>query len=175
MIYKVIIVASKRVKEIGNEISKMKEDIKKLSSKNDNLEISDAADPKTILNYMILQKERTDKILMGLSEQLKRLEEDLRPVEDMEPGMYEGEQKGEIGLSDVDVKIVNFMQTKHNEMACADDISKFMNYKGKNAACARLKRLEMVGMVKRLQLGHTVYYKIDAGKTTKTLIVSPPQ
>jgi hypothetical protein len=60
-------------------------------------------------------------------------------------------------------------------MACAEDIKKHMSYKGKNAASARLNRLFKEGLLDRYQLGHKVYYKYDAGKTTKTLIVSPPQ
>ncbi len=174
--------ASKNPKEISREISRMKDEItemKKITEKSGNLKTEDV-DAKTLINVMLLQNERTDKILMGMMEQLKRLEEDLRY--DMEPemeseqfAMKPAEQGSEIGLSHVDAKIVNFLQTRHNEMACAEDISKFMNYKGKNAACARLKKLEEKKLVNRYQLGHTVYYKIDTGKTTNTLIVSPPQ
>jgi len=60
-------------------------------------------------------------------------------------------------------------------MACAEDIKREMNYRGRNAASARLNRLHKQGLLDRYQLGHKVYYKYDAGKTTNTLIVSPPQ
>jgi len=60
-------------------------------------------------------------------------------------------------------------------MACADDVKAGMNYRGRNAASARLNKLYKMGLIDRLQLGHKVFYKFDAGKTTKILIVSPPQ
>ena len=58
-------------------------------------------------------------------------------------------------------------------MACAEDIKNAMSYKGLNAASARLNNLFKRGILQRYQLGHKVYYKYDAGKTTNTLIISP--
>ena len=98
--------------------------------------------------------------------------------------LYSGEEQGqqyaeqlqesrEIPLSELDTKILNFIQLKG--MVCADDVRIFMKYNGRNAACARLNKLHKDGLVDRIQLGHKVYYKYDAGKTTNTLIISPPQ
>lgn len=164
--------ASKNAKELRKEIGEIKGDLAKLSAIKSMSEAE--ADPKTLLSFILAKNERTDKILMRLSEQLQRLEEDIR----YEPtGAEDGSPQPEelVGLSNVDVAIVNFLQTRHNEMTCAKEIAEHMGYSGKNAACARLKRLESMGLVKRLQLGHIVYYKFYADKTTKTLIVSPPQ
>jgi predicted transcriptional regulator of viral defense system len=80
-----------------------------------------------------------------------------------------------VPLSDIDAKIINFVQVQHNGMVCADEVREFMGYKGNNAACARLNKLYKDGLLDRFQLGHKVYYKFDAGKTTNTLIISPPQ
>jgi hypothetical protein len=77
-------------------------------------------------------------------------------------------------LSTQDVKILQFIQL-NRDMACADDIRGAMNYRGRNAASARLKRLQGLGLLERIQMGHKVYYKYDAGKATNLLIVSPPQ
>ena len=60
-------------------------------------------------------------------------------------------------------------------MLCADDIKEKLHYKGRNAACTRLNRLHKAGLLERHQLGHKVYYKYDAGKATKLLILSPPK
>ena len=60
-------------------------------------------------------------------------------------------------------------------MVCADEVKTLMGYKGRNAACTRLNKLYKDGLLDRYQLGHKVYYKYDAGKTTNTLIISPPQ
>ena len=79
----------------------------------------------------------------------------------------------EVPLSLLDAKILDFVQT--HTMICADDLMKAMNYRGRNAACARLNRLYREGLLERYQLGHKVFYKFDAGKTTNTLIISPPQ
>ncbi len=164
--------ASKNAKELRKEISEIKEDLARLSAVKNMTEME--ADPKTLLSFILAKNERTDKILLRLSEQLQRLEQDIRyEPESTEAGSTQQDEL--VGLSIVDAAIVNFLQTRHNEMACAKEIAEHMGYNGKNAACARLKKLEGKGLVKRLQLGHTVYYKFYAGKTTKTLIVSPPQ
>ena len=76
-------------------------------------------------------------------------------------------------ISELDAKILQHIQIKG--MSCADDIKKQMNYRGRNAASARLNRMYKQGLLERHQLGHKVYYKYDAGKAAKTLIVSPPQ
>ena len=61
------------------------------------------------------------------------------------------------------------------DIACSEDIQKRMNYKGRNAASARLNKLYKQGLLERYQLGHKVYYKYNAGKATNPLIISPPQ
>lgn len=81
----------------------------------------------------------------------------------------------DLPISGLDARILQFIQTREKEMACADDIKSMMNYRGRNAASARLNRLCRQGLLRRYQLGHRVYYKFDAGKATNLLIVSPPQ
>ena len=79
----------------------------------------------------------------------------------------------EVPISWLDAEILKNVQVLG--MACADDIKKRMNYKGRNAASVRLNRLYRQGVLDRYQLGRKVYYKYDAGKASDTLIVSPPQ
>ena len=113
---------------------------------------------------------------MTMAEKIRRMEGRQQLVV-QEPVSAQGSAKGkdfeEIALSDTDRKIIEFVQTKG--MACADDIKSTMGYRGRNAACTRLKRLCDEKLLQRFQLGHKVYYRFDAGKAANTLIISPPQ
>ncbi len=80
----------------------------------------------------------------------------------------------EVDLSPIDVKIIQFIQTKDG-MACADEVKEYMNYRGRNAACTRLNRLCRDGILERHRMGRKVYYKYDAGKTTEIRILAPLQ
>jgi predicted HTH transcriptional regulator len=71
----------------------------------------------------------------------------------------EKELRGEIDeeiLGDVDEKIIEFV--KKNGKVCADDLQRAFNYKGKNAASARLNRLYSQGLLEKKQAGRRVYY-----------------
>ena len=153
-------------KEIEEELERLKKEISRLNN-SDNAYPDDAQE---LIKYMVAERERTNKILASITEKIKELSERLDEL-DEEPAKLE--KPKEVPLSDTDAKIIEFVQTKG--MACADEVKEFMHYKGRNAACARLNRLHMLGLLDRYQLGHKVYYKYDAGKAINTLIVSPPQ
>jgi len=157
-------------KEIEEELERLKKELGKLENEN-NAYHAYPDDAEDLIKYMVLERERTNKILASITEKIKELEERLE--EKQEEKKMPLQKLTEVPLSEVDAKIIGFIQTK--ELACADDIKEFMHYKGRNAACARLNKLYMMGLLNRYQLGHKVYYKFDAGKTTNTLIVSPPQ
>lgn len=63
-----------------------------------------------------------------------------------------------IPISEIDKRILQAIQRL--DLACADDIKKAMGYKGRNAASARLKRLEKDKLIERHQLGRKVYYRL---------------
>ena len=67
------------------------------------------------------------------------------------------EQK-ELLLSSVDEQIVQLIRTKG--AVCAEEIRAHFKYKGKNAASARLSRLNMLGVLEKQQTGRVVYYKM---------------
>ena len=130
-----------------------------------------------VLRVLMTDKENTKQVLRSLTEQVKMLREAVSttmltagPADE-----YAQEPGREVAISAVDASIVEFLQTRPKSMASADDVRDFMHYRGKNAACARLNNLYKRGVLERLQLGHKVYYKFDAGKATIQLIVSPPQ
>jgi hypothetical protein len=132
----------------------------------------------TIVKYMFDENRKNTLLLKNILESIARLETELRDAyyeEVAEPEEKQTNVKGikEIPVSGLDAQIIQAVQIMG--MACADDIKKRMNYKGRNAASTRLNKLYKIGLLQRYQLGRKVYYKYDAGKATDTLIVSPPQ
>ncbi len=159
-------------KQITEEINKLREEIRLLSEKK---ESDQGAGMIALIKYVTEERERTEKLLMTMAEKIRRME-GRQQLTVQEPVSSENAKKRgfeEIALSDTDRLIVEFVQTKG--LACADDIREIMGYKGRNAACTRLKKLCNEGLLQRFQLGHKVYYRFDAGKATNTLIISPPQ
>ncbi len=63
-----------------------------------------------------------------------------------------------VPISEIDKRILQSIQRL--DLACADDVKKAMSYKGRNAASARLKRLEKDRLLERHQLGRKVYYRL---------------
>ncbi len=130
-----------------------------------------------LIKYMIDENKRTTMLLKGISESMARLENGLHDTyyEEEAAVTDEGVARGarEIPISSLDAQIIKTVQVL--DLACADDVKKAMNYKGRNAASMHLNKLYKMGLLDRHQLGRKVYYKYDAGKATETLIVSPPQ
>jgi predicted HTH transcriptional regulator len=67
-----------------------------------------------------------------------------------------GKEAPEEILGDVDERIIEFV--KKNGKACAEDLQRAFNYRGKNAASARLNRLHSQGLLEKKQAGRRVYY-----------------
>jgi len=88
------------------------------------------------------------KKLGGLERRLDGIESRLMPEEKIEGDL----------LGDVDEKLVEFI--KKNGKACAEEVQRGFNYKGKNAASARLNRLFSQGLLDKKQAGRRVYYFI---------------
>jgi hypothetical protein len=157
-------------KQLEREIVGLREELKRVTESS-RAELPASADASTLIKYLIEERGRTNSLLVSITGRIKALEEELGA---MELGSREDYVSGsrEVSLSSVDARLINFVQAKG--MACADEVRAFMGYRGNNAACARLNRLHKAGLLDRLQLGHKVYYRYDAGKATNTLIVSPP-
>lgn len=175
-------------KELENELQTIKRQMGQLTHRN--------TDVKEMINEKVKSEEIGSNLLSlfkfvmnenrSLKSELKRIADRLDRIDtEHNAEYYEQEdqdqylQENKLGkvqpISGLDAQILQIIQRSGSEMACADDIKKQMNYKGRNAASARLNRLHSMGLLERYQLGHKVYYKFDAGKTTNTLIVSPPQ
>ena len=130
-----------------------------------------------VLKYFIAKEESTNAMFRNIAEQVRSLREQVNEsmMETQGQDDYAPIEPREIPISSRDAKIIEFIQTRPKGMASADEVKVYMHYKGNNAACARLMGLYKQGVLERLQLGHKVYYKFDAGKATIQLIVSPPQ
>lgn len=173
-------------KELENEIASIKSQINQLTTRNTDLtemlkqkskgdETSSGVN--TLIKYFVDQNHQLTIILKEMHERLKRLESDLSAdyYEQEDQDLYQQENRlAKVQpISGLDAQIMQIIQIRG--LTTADDIRKQMNYKGRNAASARLNKLYKQGLLERYQLGHKVFYKYDAGKTTNTLIVSPPQ
>jgi len=163
-------------KQMAKEIEELRKELKEVYDKS-HIEVPASASVSTMIRSLVEERGRTNRILEDITQRIKMLEDEISTLEisDQARDNYSIAGSREVPLSGIDAKLINFVQTNNNGMACAEEVKKFMNYKGNNAACARLKRLCDLGLLERLQLGHKVYYKYDAGKATNTLIVSPPQ
>lgn len=164
---------SKKTEQLEKELQSLKGEISQLMGRKE-ATFSESNMP-SLIKYMIDEREKTNKILIEITAKMERMEKEIDELYDEDDASEYPEimNNRELPLSDLDAKILNFVQARG--MVCADDLMKSMNYKGRNAACSRLKKLELQGLLVRHQLGHKVYYKFDAGKATNTLIISPPQ
>ena len=173
--------------ELKNELLSIKRELDTLKTKEDELKamMSDKAKTEdtnsslfTLLKYMMEESKTTKLILQQLANQIAEIHADTTGLGELQVEELQDQPSTSgakvVPVSDLDKRIIQYIQTK--DMACADDIKKAMNYKGRNAASARLNRLHRMGLIERYQLGHKVFYKYDVGKATQsTLIVSPPQ
>ena len=172
--------------DIKNELVQIKEELESL--KNKEIEMQSLVSGKekadqtsshlfTLLKYMIEENKTTRGMIERMYKKIESFEEEINaddlPTEPIQNGLEQGVTTI-VPISELDKKIIQHIEIAG--MACADDIKKAMNYKGRNAASARLNKLFKQKIIERHQLGHKVYYKYNAGKTTNgILIVSPPQ
>ena len=167
---------SKKTEQLERELKDLKYEINQLSSKKK--KVLDENTVSSLMKQLVEERERSNKLLESITEKIAKLEKEIEIKDYKDPSENEIQEfdavsNREVPLSELDSKILNFVQSK--EMICADDLVVFMKYRGRNAACARLNKLYRQGILDRYQLGHKVYYKFDAGKTTNTLIISPSQ
>ncbi|MHB1830038.1 MAG: hypothetical protein ACYCO0_01465 [Candidatus Micrarchaeaceae archaeon] len=162
--------------QIEAEIQKLKEEIKEITQRGSRVP-EDPSLPALMnyLKYLVEERERTNRMLVGLSEKISQMERKINSFDEDEGQAAAQNMQFEVPVSALDATIIDFIKSSEKQMICADQLMQFMNYKGRNAACARLNNLCKSGFLQKFQLGHRVYYRFDAGKATKALIISPPQ
>ncbi len=156
----------REMQTLKNEVSAL---LSSLSSKKEPAPPADAG-VAALLKYMTDERERTNKLLHGITSKISKLEEEMHSSYDAPSYVADRRQ---VPVSNLDARVLNFIQGR--DMVCADQVKEAMGYKGRNAACSRLNKLYKLGVIERFQLGHKVYYKYDAGRATDILIISPPQ
>ncbi len=112
-----------------------------------------------LLMYKLLEeRENSNRLMKTLLARIEKLEkriEELSSSKSKETVQKE-EVKEEILLSEADEKIVEIISKKGK--ATAKEIAKEMNYKGANAASARMNRLYENGILKKKRIGKKVYF-----------------
>ncbi len=93
--------------------------------------------------------ENNNRLIMTLIRRIEQLEKSLEQVK---------EEEIEQILSDVDEKIVNLVKEKGR--VTASDVKAELNYKGTNAASARLNKLCSMGVLKKQYAGRKVYFSL---------------
>ena len=169
---------SKRSKQLENELKVLKDEVSQLAGKKEAAMAVQEGSPSIgqMIKYMAEEREKTNKLLVDITAKIGKLEKEIEEFYS-EPASDYTDIIGsrELPLSALERKILDFVQSSPEGMICADDLMRYMNYRGRNAACSRLNKLYRQGVLDRYQLGHKVFYKFDAGKATNTLIISPPQ
>ncbi len=112
-------------------------------------------DPTVIglLLYRLVQERK--RTLYMFKEILQKLDEMNKRLEKLE-GSGAPVQKEKEVLSEIDKKIVEYIKTRGK--VTAEEIKEAFNYKGTNAACARLNSLYVRGILEKARGGKKVYY-----------------
>ena len=170
-------------KNVEEELQNMKKQLDQLASRSmeikgmqEKVETDEVgANLLTLLKYLMDENKKNTMIMKSMQDKLDTIiNAEYIEQEDQDTTYPQENKLAKVQpISGLDAQIMQIIQIRG--LTTADDIKKQMNYRGRNAASARLNRLYRVGLLERYQLGHKVYYKYDAGKTTNTLIVSPPQ
>lgn len=99
------------------------------------------------LVYRLLEeRENTNRILKNV----------LTKLEAIESGGLAKAKEAEVILPEIDEEIMTF--TKESGKVTAEDVRNRFNYRGKNAASARLNRLCNVGLLQKKQVGKKVFF-----------------
>jgi phosphomevalonate kinase len=120
------------------------------------MEMNEEVEKKLIETTTVVRKiQETSEmeLLQQIMRKLDALESRLGNIE----GRLTPEEKDEL-LGDVDEKLIELI--KKSGKACAEDVQREFNYRGKNAASARLNRLFSQGLLEKKQAGRKVYYLI---------------
>ncbi|HII39056.1 TPA: hypothetical protein HA318_03585, partial [Candidatus Micrarchaeota archaeon] len=67
-----------------------------------------------------------------------------------------GAAGAEVMLPEVDENIVAFVRSQ--KRACAEEVQRHFNYRGRNAASSRLNRLVQLGVLAKNQVGKKMYF-----------------
>jgi len=126
--------------------------------------IDDMGDPVAIgtLLYSIAEEKKSNNLIVrdinakfdNMAEKLDKIYEKLSVL--VEQGILQSGELPSVAISERDEEILNFV--KSNGKACADDVQRKFEYRGRNAASARLSRLFKDNLLEKVYHGRKVYY-----------------
>jgi len=108
-----------------------------------------------MLYQLAEERKSTNLIIRNLNAQIEALGVKIEDIAKQQS--HTGVQQT-TGLSDRDIEVLEHVKEKGR--ICADELQKRLNYKGKNAASARLSKLFHEGRLEKEYAGRRVYYKI---------------
>ena len=141
----------KLVEEISPEFAQKNSDIVKISEA-----LKNPVALAAMVYKLAQEREKTNKLLQEVKEQYTQILKELR--RNASPTLN-ARQPLQI-LPEQDQRILEYIKT--NKYATAKDIQKYMDYKGQNAASARLNKLFKDGIIQKIRSGKRVYYTIES-------------
>jgi len=143
--------AEKEMAELKNEIlTPLENDIHRLR---------DPIVLAALMNSVATERENANRLLKTLVEKLDerftRVEERLSALEGRRAAVRESSEE-EVLLPQVDEEILRLVKEKRH--VSAEEVRKRFNYRGKNAASARLNKLYEMGLLAKRQVGRAVLY-----------------
>lgn len=115
-----------------------------------------------LLFMSVKEKENANRLLKNIYARLDQLEAQLKQIESKigKTGTRRAAPSAPVVpvpmLAEVDQKIVSYI--KEHGPTSAEAIQTEFNYKGRNAACARLSKLAMLGKLVKQRAGKIIYY-----------------
>jgi len=107
-----------------------------------------------LLSQLKDQKEDSNRLLQTILGKLDSLESRIQSLEKGHSPVRH--DNTDVILSDIDDKIHSFVKLRGR--VCAKDVQKAFEYKGRNAASARLNNLYSMGVLLKKQVGRKVYF-----------------
>lgn len=105
-----------------------------------------------LLHKLTEERQATNLLLREINAKLER-------IEALENRFRKIEQGEQVLLPEVDQEIIAFV--KNQGAVCAEDVQEKFNYKGKNAASARLNKLCVLGTLRKTQVGKKVFFQLN--------------
>ncbi len=106
------------------------------------------------MTYRLLEeRENTNRLLKNILQKLDSIEAKMAKAPEAAPlAATVGDQL----LPEIDEQIMGFVRAQGK--VTAEEVRAKFNYRGKNAACARLNRLCDMGLLQKQQVGKKVYF-----------------
>jgi len=107
-----------------------------------------------LLSKLNEERSSTNLILKEISAKMDRIESRMAALEGNASQSKAAERQ--VMVAQVDTDILDFIRSQGK--ACSEDVQGQFQYKGKNAASARLNHLFRMGLVEKHQVGKKVYF-----------------